>query len=272
MYVRPVGEIQLPRATNRPVPADNPGADSQTAAASFSSTSRFVASRYSCTHRSITAAVFNLGQLTDHLTDRIESDVHSLVGVSLLVAATAMPETMYRNGIPSGSRVTRRLPGVGPVITQHAARLPCEGATTHRVPTARVDVRRLLDGSVLGFLDHQPLRTRPRALATHGQRRRDLVAAADAARRQDRPWRNGFHDLRPQHNRADLTAMTAAFATLGDDDVHVGIGMLERLRGEPHSAATLRPESWIRLIMSAGGVPRAFAISVTFGCRRASST
>ena len=50
---------------------------------------------------------FNLGQLTDHLTDRIESDVHSLVGY-LLVAATAMPETMYCNGIPSGSG----LPGV----------------------------------------------------------------------------------------------------------------------------------------------------------------
>src|SRR6478736_3024117 len=42
--------------------------------------------------------------------------------------------------------------------------------------------------------------------------------------------------------------------------------------GEPHSAATLRPSSWMCLIMSAGGVPRAFAINVTFGCRSATST
>ena len=42
--------------------------------------------------------------------------------------------------------------------------------------------------------------------------------------------------------------------------------------GEPHSAATLRPSSWMCLIMSAGGVPSALAINVTFGCCSATST
>ena len=42
--------------------------------------------------------------------------------------------------------------------------------------------------------------------------------------------------------------------------------------GEPHSAATLRPSSWMCLIISAGGVPSALAINVTFGCRSATST
>ncbi|SKU65019.1 Uncharacterised protein [Mycobacteroides abscessus subsp. abscessus] len=42
--------------------------------------------------------------------------------------------------------------------------------------------------------------------------------------------------------------------------------------GEPHSAATLRPASWMCLIMSAGGVPSALAISVILGWRSAIST
>jgi hypothetical protein len=42
--------------------------------------------------------------------------------------------------------------------------------------------------------------------------------------------------------------------------------------GEPHSAATFRPASWISLTMSGGGVPSAFAISVILSWRSATST
>ena len=42
--------------------------------------------------------------------------------------------------------------------------------------------------------------------------------------------------------------------------------------GDPHSAATVRPSAWMCSIMSLGGVPRALAISVIFGCLRATST
>src|SRR3954447_2257515 len=41
--------------------------------------------------------------------------------------------------------------------------------------------------------------------------------------------------------------------------------------GAPHSAATSRPLSWISSMISAGGVPSAFAISLTFGCESATS-
>ena len=40
----------------------------------------------------------------------------------------------------------------------------------------------------------------------------------------------------------------------------------------PHSAATSRPEAWMRSMISFGGVPSALAISLTFGRFRASSS
>ncbi|CFR77139.1 Uncharacterised protein [Mycobacterium tuberculosis] len=47
---------------------------------------------------------------------------------------------------------------------------------------------------------------------------------------------------------------------------------LRACEGEPHNAATLRPESWMCLIMSAGGVPSALATIVILGCFSAAST
>ena len=41
--------------------------------------------------------------------------------------------------------------------------------------------------------------------------------------------RDGLDDLGPQHDRADLAAVAAALAALGDDDVDVGGGVLQRL-------------------------------------------
>ena len=82
---------------------------------------------------------------------------------------------------------------------------------------------------MLGFLDHQPLGTRPRALRTKRQRRGDLLATADATRREHRYRRDLLDDLRPQHDRADLAAVSARLAALGDDDVNSGVGVLARL-------------------------------------------
>ena len=87
----------------------------------------------------------------------------------------------------------------------------------------------LLHRSVLGLLDHQPLRARPRALAPERQRGGDLLAGADAAGGEHGTGRDGLDDLRPQDDRADVAAVAAALAALGDDDVDVGVGVLEGL-------------------------------------------
>ena len=82
----------------------------------------------------------------------------------------------------------------------------------------------------VGLLDHQPLRSGPRALGAERQRRRDLLAAADTAGGQHRYRRDLLDDLGPQHDRADLTAVPAGLAALGDDDVDAGVGVLAGLR------------------------------------------
>ena len=141
-----------------------------------------------------------------------------------------MPDTMYCNGMPSGFGLSGVLPRLGPVVAQHAARLAGERAAADGVAAAGLDVGGLLNRGVLGLLDHQPLRAGPRALRAERQRRGDLLAAADAAGGQHRDRRDLLDDLRPQHDRADLAAVPAALAALGDDDVDAGVGVLARLR------------------------------------------
>ena len=137
---------------------------------------------------------------------------------------------MYCNGIPSGFGIVRLLPGLGPVVAQHAGRLAGERPAANGVAAGGVRVRLLLHRGVLGFLHHQPLRAGPRALRAQRQRRGDLLAAADAACGQHRDGRDLLDDLRPQHDRADLAAVSARLAALGDDDVDAGVGVLARLR------------------------------------------
>ena len=57
------------------------------------------------------------------------------------------------------------------------------------------------------------------------------MSAADAARGEHRPRRHLADDLRPQHDGPDIPAVAAAFATLGDDDVDIGLGVFAGLRG-----------------------------------------
>lgn len=74
----------------------------QTDAAALSASNRAVASRYSCTQRSITVAVFST-LVNCPTTCPTGLNATSTVSFGYLcVALTAMPETMYCNGIPSG--------------------------------------------------------------------------------------------------------------------------------------------------------------------------
>ena len=93
----------------------------------------------------------------------------------------------------------------------------------------RLHVGVLLHRRVLGLLDHQPLRAGPRALAPERERRGDLRAVADAAGREHGNRRDLLDHLRPEHDRADLAAVAATLATLGDDDVDAGVGVLAGL-------------------------------------------
>src|SRR6476620_6147164 len=77
-------------------------AANQTDAASLMSLSVVVASRYSCTHRSITAEDFST-LVNWPTTCPIGLNATSTLSLGYLwVAATAMPDTMYCSGIPSG--------------------------------------------------------------------------------------------------------------------------------------------------------------------------
>ena len=51
----------------------------------------------------------------------------------------------------------------------------------------------------------------------------------DATGGQHRAGCDLLDDLRPQHDRADLAAVAAALAALGDDDVDIGLGVLAGL-------------------------------------------
>src|SRR6476660_7571903 len=61
-----------------------------------------VASRYSCTQRSITAEVFSTLVNWPTTSPTGLNATSTLSSGYLCVAATAMPDTMYCNGIPSG--------------------------------------------------------------------------------------------------------------------------------------------------------------------------
>ena len=140
-----------------------------------------------------------------------------------------MPETMYCSGMPSGSG----LPGASHASVQSLRSMRHGLPVNERLRTvsrdAGLDVGVLLHRRVLGLLDHQPLRAGPRALAAERERGRDLRAVADAARGEHRHRRDLLDDLRPQHDRADLAAVAAALAALGDDDVDPGVRVLARL-------------------------------------------
>jgi hypothetical protein len=71
--------------------------------------------------------------------------------------------------------------------------------------------------------DHAPWHPRARGS--------DLLAAADATRREDGSGGHGLDDLRPQDDRADVTAVAATLAALGDDDVDIGLRVLQGLVG-----------------------------------------
>ena len=92
-----------------------------------------MASRYSSTQRSMTAAVFStLLELADDLADRVERDVDGLVGVPVgRRDRHARHHVLQRHAERLG--VAGRLPGLGPVVLQHAARLAGERAAAHGV-------------------------------------------------------------------------------------------------------------------------------------------
>ena len=119
----------------------------------------------------------------------------------------------------------------------------------------------------------EPDRAGPHALRAHRERRRDLAAAADAARGEHRRRRHRVDHLGPQHHRADLAGVAAALGALRDDDVDARRLVLQRLVGAAAQRGDQAAASaWIWSITSFGGVPSAFAISFTFSCRSETST
>jgi len=166
--------------------------------------------------------------LPDDLAHRVEHHVLRLVGIAM-TARHRLGRDHELERHTERLRRLGRLPGVRPVVAQHAARLAREGARADRVLARRREIGVALRGRRLGFLHRQPDRPRPHALCAHGKRRGDLTAGPDAASGEDRGGRDRVDHLRPEDDAADVAGVPAALGALRHDDVDAGVTMGARL-------------------------------------------
>ena len=95
----------------------------------------------------------------------------------------------------------------------------------------RAEVRIALRGSSVGLLHGEPDRSRPHSLRTHRKCCSNLPAGSDTARGKNWKGSDGVDHLGPQHDAADLTAVSAAFVSLGDKNIDTGFFLRERMLG-----------------------------------------
>ena len=140
-----------------------------------------------------------------------------------------MPDTMYCSGMPSGLGFSGCSQASVQSLRSIRAGLPVNDRlrTVSRLVALAYASCWTAVCSASSTISH--CGTGPRALRTKGQRRGDLLATADAAGREHRHRRDLLDDLRPEHDRADLAAVSARLAALGDDDVDSGVGVLASL-------------------------------------------
>ena len=176
--------------------------------------------------------------------------------------------------MPRGSGVSSRLPGVGPVVAQHAAGLARPGARAHGVLAgARAGSDSICAGGHSASSHGEPQRAGPHALGAHGQGRGHLAPDADAARGQHRQRRHRVDDLGPQHHAADLAGVAAALGALGDDEVDAGLlvaqGLVAPCRTARRPGARARGPARSR---RRAACPGRWRPACTFSCCSATST